>query len=146
MKMFYELLTDLPLKEVTQILAGHPKDAKIALGKTVIEEYHTGEEADEAAARWEKEIGQGALPEDIPIRLLPLSELEDGKIMAVKLLNLLGLCNSSGEARRMIAQGAAYLGEDKARIEAHDELISVEDGLLVRVGKKKICRVDVTGN
>lgn len=146
MKMFFELLTDLPMKEVDEILAGHPKDAKLALGKTVIEQYHTGQEADEAAARWEKEIGQGALPEDIPIKLLPPSELEDGQVMAIKLLTLLGMCNSSGDARRMIAQGAAYLGEDKVRIESHDQMIDVEDGLLIRVGKKKICRVDVTGN
>jgi tyrosyl-tRNA synthetase len=146
MKMFFELLTDLPMSEVDEILASHPKEAKIALGKTVIEQYHTGQEADDAAARWEKEIGQGALPADIPVRLLPPSELEDGKIMAVKLLSLLGMCNSSGEARRLIAQGAAYLGEEKDRIESHDQLIAVEDGLLVRVGKKKICRVDVTGN
>ena len=146
MKMFFELLTDLPMKEVDEILAGHPKDAKLALGKTIIEQYHTGQEADEAAARWEKEIGQGALPEDIPIKLLPPSELENGQVMAVKLLTLLGMCNSSGDARRMIAQGAAYLGEDKVRIESHDQMIDVEDGLLIRVGKKKICRVDVTGN
>ncbi|MBD3673754.1 MAG: tyrosine--tRNA ligase [Planctomycetaceae bacterium] len=146
MKMFYELLTDLPMAEVDEILAGHPKDAKLALGKTVIEQYHTGQAADEAAARWEKEIGQGALPEEIPTKLLPPSEIEEGKVMAVKLLSLLGMCNSSGEARRMIAQGAAYLGEEKTRIESHDQMIEVEDGLLVRVGKKKICRIDVTGD
>jgi len=146
MKMFFELLTDLPMSEVDEILTGHPKDAKLALGKTVIEQDHTGKDADEAAARWEKEIGQGALPQEIPIKLLPPTEMEDGKIMAVKLLTLLGMCNSSGDARRMIAQGAAYLGEEKTRIESHDEMIAVEDGLLVRVGKKKICRIDVTGD
>jgi len=146
MKMFFELLTDLPMSEVDEILTGHPKDAKLVLGKTVIEQYHTGKDADEAAARWEKEIGQGALPQDIPIKLLPPTEMEDGKIMAVKLLTLLGMCNSSGDARRMIAQGAAYLGEEKTRIESHDEMITVEDGLLLRVGKKKICRIDVTGD
>ena len=43
----------------------------------------------------------------------------------------------------MIAQGAAYLGEEKTRIESHDEMIAIETGLLVRVGKKKICKVNV---
>jgi tyrosyl-tRNA synthetase len=143
MRMFYELLTDLPMKEVDELLAGHPKDAKLALGKTVIEEYHTGKDADEAADRWKREIGQGALPEDIPTKHVPRKELEDGKMMAVKLLTVLGMCHSSGEARRMIAQGAAYLGEDKTRIDSHDQMIDVTPGLLVRVGKKKICKVDV---
>lgn len=141
MPMFFELLTDTPLEEVQSILAGHPKEAKLTLGKTVISQYHDLAEAEAAAARWEKEIGQGALPEHIPAMVIPHAELEDGKLMAVKLLTLLGMCQSSGEARRMIAQGAVYLGEEKTRIDSHEEMISVENDLLVRVGKKKICRV-----
>ncbi len=33
--------------------------------------------------------------------------------MAVKLLTMLGLCTSSSEARRLIAQGGATIGEEK---------------------------------
>ena len=33
LKMYFELLTDLPLAEVEQLLAGHPKAAKVALAK-----------------------------------------------------------------------------------------------------------------
>jgi tyrosyl-tRNA synthetase len=139
--MFFELLTDTPLEEVQTILAGHPKEAKLTLGKSIIAQYHDLAEADAAAARWENEIGQGALPEHIPAMVIPHAELEQGKLMAVKLLTLLGMCQSSGEARRMIAQGAVYLGEEKTRIDSHEEMIPVENDLLVRVGKKKICRV-----
>lgn len=143
MRMFYELLTDVPLAQVDEILAGHPKEAKLALGRAVIEQYHPGLEADEAAQRWQREIGQGALPDEIPTKVVPRAELEDGKVMAVKLLVLLGLCTSSGEARRLIAQGGAAIGEEKTKIESHDQMIDVTDGLLIRVGKKKICRVKV---
>src|SRR5579864_2234820 len=40
MRMYFELLTDIPLDRVTALLAGHPKEAKIALAKSVIGEYH----------------------------------------------------------------------------------------------------------
>ena len=141
MPMFFELLTDVPLEDVKQILSGHPKEAKLTLGKTIIAQYHDSSQADSAAQQWEQEIGQGSLPSDIPTMSISRSELEHGQMMAGKLLVMLELCSSGGEAKRMISQGAAYLGEDKTRIDAHDQMIDVTDGLLVRVGKKKICRV-----
>ena len=62
---------------------------------------------------------------------------------AANLLKLAGLCDSTSEARRAIQQGGAKLGEDKARIETHDQPIAVTDGLLLWVGKKRFCQVRV---
>lgn len=141
MRMYFELLTDLSLDRVDEILAGHPKEAKITLAKTVIEEYHEPQAADEAAARWQREIGGGALPADIPEVEISRGALQDGKLQAAALLKLAGLVPSTSEARRSIAQGGAYLGSDKARIESHDLEVPVEDGLMLWVGKKRFCRV-----
>jgi tyrosyl-tRNA synthetase len=141
MPMFFELLTDIPLDDVRQILAGHPKEAKLTLGKTIIAEYHTAADAETAAARWEQEIGQGGLPSEIPTHTVPRGDLDGERMMAAKLLVTLELCASGGEAKRMIAQGAAYLGEEKTRIDSPDQMIEIRDGLLIRVGKKKISRV-----
>ena len=145
LKMYFELLTSLPLPEVEQLLAGHPKAAKIALAKAVIGEYHTADAATEAADRWQREISEGALPTDIPEVLLPASSLTNGQIPAAILLKQLGLCSSSTDARRQIEQGAAALTEARTKIEKHDQLISATDGLMVWVGKKKFCRVKVIG-
>ena len=49
LKMYFELLTSISLAEVEQLLAGHPKAAKIALAKAIIGKYHTAEAATEAA-------------------------------------------------------------------------------------------------
>src|SRR5258707_6038443 len=57
MRMYFELLTDIPLDQVNTLLAGHPKEAKIALAKTVIGEYHGLTAGDETAAKWQREIG-----------------------------------------------------------------------------------------
>lgn len=144
MRMYFELLTDLPLAEVDSLLAGHPKEAKITLAKTIITEYHDAAAAEEAAARWQREIGGGGLPSEIPVVEINRSDLgADGTLPAANLLKLTGLCQSTGEARRAIQQGGAKLGEEKIPIQSHDQIIPVTDGLLLWVGKKRFGRVKV---
>lgn len=143
LRMYFELLTNVPLAEVDQLLAGHPKQAKIALAKHIIGEYHSAEAGEEAANRWQREISEGALPTDIPEVVLPAASLTNGQIPAAILLKQLGLCPSSTDARRQIEQGAAALTESRTKIEKHDQLITITDGLMVWVGKKKFCRVKV---
>ena len=144
MRMFYELLTNIPLDEVEQLLSGHPKEAKQRLATEIIREYHDADSASGAVDRWNREIGQGGLPADIPVVQLSHGDLQDGALPAAQLLKQTGLCQSTGEARRAIAQGGAYHGEDKQRFESHDQMVTLENGLLLRVGKKRICRIELT--
>ncbi|MEZ6147633.1 MAG: hypothetical protein R3B91_19845 [Planctomycetaceae bacterium] len=110
MRMYYELLTDLPMQEVDTILAGHPKEAKVTLAKHVISEYHDAGSADESAARWQREIGdRSALPEEIPIAMVSRSELSgDGTIPSLRSCHAQAdrFCPSTSDARRAIQQGA----------------------------------------
>ena len=139
---YLTLLTDTPPDEVDALLAGHPKAAKQALARRVIGGYHGDAAADAAIRRWEMEIGGGGLPAEIPDRPLPAPP--DGLIAAADLLAALELVNSKSEARRLIGQGGAKLGEEKRPILTHDEQVAVRDGLLVWAGKKKFCRVALT--
>ncbi len=146
MRMYYELLTDRPLAEVDGILSGHPKEAKVTLAKSIITEYHDASAAQEAASRWQREIGGGGLPADIPIVEISKSDLSDeGTLRAANLLKLAGLCASTSDARRAIQQGGAKLGESKTVVASHDQPIEVTDGLLVWVGKKRFCRIKLVG-
>jgi tyrosyl-tRNA synthetase len=146
MRMYFELLTDIPMDRVESILGGHPKEAKLTLGRAIITEYHDAAAAQAAADQWEREIGGGALPADIPVVEVKRCDLGgDGTLPAANLLKLTGLCDSTSEARRAIQQGGAKLGEDKLRIESHDQPIAVTDGLLLWVGKKRFCRVTLAG-
>jgi tyrosyl-tRNA synthetase len=140
MRMYFELLTDIPLDEVNTLLAGHPKEAKIAVAKAVIGEYHGPAAGEEAAAEWQRVIGDKGMPENIQTVLV--SDLIDGKIQAAKLIVDAHLCNTTSEARRAIAQGGAYIGENKERIESHDKLITVVPGMLLWVGKKRVVRLE----
>lgn len=144
MRMFFELLTDLPMDEVDSLLAGHPKEAKVKLARTIITEYHGAAEADQAAERWQREIGQGQMPSEIPTVRLSRSSLDGPSAQAAHLFKQAGLCNSVSEARRMIEGGGAKLGEDRQRVDSHDQQIELKDGLLLWFGKKKFCRLELT--
>lgn len=137
MRMYYELLTDIPLAEVEQLLAGHPKEAKVRLGATVIDQYHPAGSGVEAADRWQREIGGGGLPEEIPT----VAIAEPGPIKAALLFKLAGLVPSTSEARRLIAQGGGYMGDELIAITSPDQEIPLSEGLLLKAGKKKLVRV-----
>ncbi|REJ90153.1 MAG: tyrosine--tRNA ligase [Planctomycetota bacterium] len=143
LRQYFELLTDIPLDEVDRLLSGHPKEAKVKLAAAVIAQYHDAGAAGEAAERWQREIGRGGLPEDIPEVALSRDALENGGMRAAQLLKATGLCSSTSDARRAIQQGGAYLGEGKTPIEAYDQFIPATDGLLIRVGKKRLCRLRI---
>ncbi len=145
MVKYYQLVTDLPHAEVSEIIAGledgsyHPRDAKMRMAYTLVRMYH-GEEAAKAAEEHFRSVFQkGALPDDIPLVELERSQLEDGEIWIIKLLVSLGLVSSNGEGRRMIEQGAVKIDEEK--LSDKDADIVVTDGMIVQVGKRKFAEI-----
>ena len=144
MRMYFELLTSIPLPEVETLLAGHPKDAKLRLAESVIDFYHPAGSGREAAERWQREVSGGGLPDDIPELPVPGSEVQNGAIQAAALLKLTGLVASTSDARRLIGQGGAYFGDDLQAMTAYDQPIPVTDGLLLKAGKKRLGRVKLT--
>lgn len=146
MPMYFELLTDVPLDDARALIASDPKQAKLTLGRAVISQYHGEVEANAAAEQWEREVGQGGVPTDIPDATLARSELDaEGRISALGLLKGLELCTTTSEAIRLIDQGGAYLyhGSEKIRIESGKQMLSVTTGMIIRAGKKKACRVRI---
>ena len=182
MKMYFELLTAIPLAEVESILAGHPKEAKILLAKNIISQYYdwnvqasetgTGvdagkfslvehhtffaEQANEAADRWQREVGGGELPSEIPTVSLSLKALAEqlphhaadlaaSRLAAPQLLKTLGLVASTSEASRLIAQGGVSIirGNQTSPVASAKDTIPLESDLLVKAGKKRIVRLSI---
>ena len=83
----------------------------------------------------------------MPTTIVAKSRLSSG-IPAFKLFAEVGLCSSSGEARRLIKQGGGYINGE--RIQEFDErtnLRHLEKGeILLRAGKKKYHRIQVDIN
>jgi tyrosyl-tRNA synthetase len=57
------------------------------------------------------------------------------------LLKELGIESSTSNARRVIEQGGVNIGSDRQVIADPKALVHVCEGLIVRVGKRKIVRV-----
>ena len=156
MKMYFELLTAIPLAEVESILAGHPKAAKVHLAKAVIAGYHSADQANEAADRWQREVGGGELPSEIPTVSLSLKSLAEqlphhaadlaaSRLAAPQLLKTLGLVASTSEGSRLIAQGGVSIirGDQATPVSDAKAAIALESDLLVKAGKKRIVRLSV---
>jgi tyrosyl-tRNA synthetase len=143
MRQYFTLLTDYPLGEVDRLLAPgvNPRDAKEALAKSIVAQYHGASAADRAAAEFRRRAA-GEDPAEIPDVFLDASRLdEEGRIPAFVLLKEIGLESSTSNARRVIEQGGFNLGPRNETITDPKALIIVSDGLIVRVGKRKIGRI-----
>jgi tyrosyl-tRNA synthetase len=146
MRQYFTLLTELPLQEVDRLLAAgvNPRDAKEVLGREIVRQYH-GEAAAEAAAQAFRRRASGEDPEDIPEVSLARSELDlEGRLPAPRLIVCLGLEQTTSNARRVIEQGGVTVGLNREAIRDVKSLVYVHDGLIVRVGKRKIARVKLT--
>jgi tyrosyl-tRNA synthetase len=139
MANYYTLLTAVPESEIAIICDGgktHPKEAKVRLGKTIVESYWGKDAADAAAVEFEKVFAQKQLPEDIKTVSVP-----GVPISTAKLLVMTGLVESGGEAKRAIQQGGA--GIDGEKMNDPNDMITPRTGMVVKVGKRRFARLVV---
>ena len=102
---------------------------------------HGKEEAEKAQLAAAALFGGGASAE-VPTFSMTRAQLEeDSRLTTV--LYLCGLCQSKGDARKQIQQGAVLMGDSK--VDSIDCVVTLEqlkgDGILLRKGKKNYCRV-----
>ena len=139
------LLTFLPMDEVRRLSALQGQDineAKKVLAFECTKLVHGEEEAQRAQQAASALFGGGADSSDIPSYHVTRDQLlNDGRLTTI--LNDCGLCTSRGEARKLVQQGGATVGEIK--ITDIDYIITANmigsDGLLLRKGKKNYCRL-----
>jgi len=143
MAQYFTLLTNLSNDAIEEALApgANPRDSKEILGKAIVAQYHGDEAAERAAAEFRRRAS-GEDPEDIPDAALSADKLDhEGKIAAPTLLKELGLETTTSNARRVIEQGGFNVGPNREIIREPRASVHVSDGLIVRVGKRKIARV-----
>ena len=139
-------LTDSRLNRAKAVLAfeatkiAHGEDAAVAVWKASSEAFglrpvESGMFPSSAIPRTAEELGTAAIPSIEKSR----KSLAAG-IPAFELFQEAGLCSSRGEARRLIAQGGAYVND--RQIVAFDEMIGLPDAdekgeIRLRKGKKR---------
>jgi tyrosyl-tRNA synthetase len=143
LRQYFTLLTDLPIPEIDRWLAPgvNPREAKEALAKTIIAGLGTESDAESAAAEFRRRT-HGEDPDEIPEKPVAREQLDaDGRLPIPRLIVAIGLESSTSNARRVIEGGGVTIGPDRAAVTDPKALIEVRDGLIVRVGKRKIARV-----
>ncbi len=109
MWMYYELLTDLSVREIeerrSRVASGalHPKEAKVELGKRIVSDFHSSGAAAEAAEEFDRVFARKEVATDIPVIEVPAPPqgLSIGRI-----LKEVNLASSASDGRRKVEQGA----------------------------------------
>ncbi|MGI5922000.1 MAG: tyrosine--tRNA ligase [Syntrophomonadaceae bacterium] len=135
---YFELVTRVPMEEIkdmdSKMADGqlNPRDAKIRLAREIITTYHSENDADEAEQKFRLVFSKGDIPQDIPEIVV-----KEKETWLPKLLNDIGMVDSTSNGRRMLKQGGVKINGAKYT----DENIVLEDGMVVQVGKRKFVKV-----
>ncbi|WP_223702567.1 tyrosine--tRNA ligase [Sutcliffiella deserti] len=141
MAKYFELITDFSPDQIGTIKSDlesdklHPRDAKMLLGKTIVRMYHGEKMAEKAEQHFVSVFQQGAVPDEMPV-----VEWKGTKEMPItEFLVELQMLSSKSEARRMIDNKGVKL--NGAKIEDPRLEVSITDGLVVQVGKRKFIKI-----
>ncbi len=137
---YFKLVTQLSNEEIRimeqEMKEGkNPRDYKVKLAKTIIAQYHNIDEARKAEEEFINIFSKNQIPDDVPqVELVVEGE---GLYWVPKLLQLLGLVNSTSDGKRMLEQGGVKINGEKFA-EAN---LKVEDNMIIQVGKRKFAKI-----
>ncbi len=139
MMKYFELTTDLDKDGIEKIVSRlesgeNPKELKEELAYRVVSIYHSAEEGEAARSDFNRVFRDKALPEEIPTH-----KIAEQKAWIVKLLTDLKFATSNSEARRLIAQGAVRVNEEK--ITDPEFELEIKDELIMKVGKRRFAKI-----
>ena len=66
MRKYFELATDMAMEDIESTLNEHPRQAKIVLGKAIVNRYYDNEAAEKAAEEFDRVFKEHKIPDDIP--------------------------------------------------------------------------------
>ncbi len=136
---YFLLSTDINEKDLMKIkeeIAAHPRDEKRRLARELVSIYWSKEAAANAEEEFDKIFKQKEIPDDIDEYII------DSGVDNINILQLLtdsNLVTSKSEARRLIEQGGLSINNE--RITDFNRLISIEDSLIMKVGKRKFLKI-----
>jgi len=140
---YYELLTDLAVADIEamrqQVDQGdlHPKQAKQALGRSIVTDFHSARAAAGAEDEFERRFSDRSLPSDLSDRVFDVPAA--GARLATVIVGV-GFAASNSSATRLIEQGSVRI--DGEKITDRGCRVSPEASpFVMQVGKRKVVRV-----
>jgi len=146
MPNYFELLTNVPIEKVRDITdpaRGNPRDAKVLLGRDIVNQYHdqgAGEAAEQEFFRIHG-AGKAGLPDEIPDHGVSAGILNSGHATLADLVVDCGFAATKGEAKRLVAGKGIRL--DGAVMEDPQAMIAVRSGQILQRGKREFLRLVV---
>ncbi|MBI4224859.1 MAG: tyrosine--tRNA ligase [Candidatus Sungbacteria bacterium] len=134
---YLEVYTDMPTEQIARIgaeLKGgmNPRDAKLIFAETLVERYHGEQAAIKAREQFLAVFSKKELPEEI-------KEMKVNSDNIIEILFETGFATSKGDARRLLKQGGVEV--DGKRIDEKTIKIEKKNGIIFRVGKRKIAKL-----
>ncbi len=128
---YFELCTRVPLDEVREIVALHPKEAKMRLAREIVALYHGKDAAQKAEDNFTATFSKGEAPRDIP---------EAKAEVGAKYIDVLSeaLQESKGEVRRLAeARAITEVGGNPL----DDINAPIEKDITLRIGKHRFLKI-----
>ena len=143
---YFTLATEVPTSEIEQIsreiMKGqvNPMIHKQRLAREIVTLYHSSQDARKAEEDFLTQFRHREIPEDIPEVFI---NWESESIPIKDLLLSTGSVSSGSEAQRMIRGGAVWIvnEQEREKIEDFRKEILLREGLILKVGKRKIYRI-----
>jgi len=136
MRSYFILETELPESEIDQLLAGHPRDAKLALARTIVAMYHGDEAAASAQEEFIKVFSRKDVPDEMPEVVVGQSE-----IWIIDLIRKAGFASSNSEARRLVIQGGVSIDGEPVRDPSVQ--VTIHNDAVLKVGKRRFAKLRV---
>jgi tyrosyl-tRNA synthetase len=134
--IYYELLLG---RAVPGDLA--PRDAKRALARELVGEFHDAAAAVAAEREFDRVHREGGTPDEVGEVQWPVGELGETVHLPALLRRAFGI--STSEARRALAQGGVSLDGEPVAAEVLDLPAAELDGKVLKLGKRRFARVRV---
>jgi tyrosyl-tRNA synthetase len=112
---------------------------KHQLAFDIVTMLHNINLAIDAKAAWTKQFSDRQDPEN-PME----AQVGPGEHMVIDLLRAVGFAKSKNDARRLIEGNCVSLGDRDAKISDPNCRVIVKDGMVLRAGNRRICRICVT--
>jgi len=143
---YFELAASLGEAELAGVRAAlgggsvNPRDLKRDLARRIVTLYHGAAAATAAEEEFDRIFAKGGVPDEIPEPAVTLRGQSDlSRVWVVALLTGAGLASSSGEARRLIAQGGVRV--DGEVVGDAEGVVDLTCARLLQVGKRRFARI-----
>jgi len=138
---YFELLSFRPLAEIAALRRAmadgrNPRDIKFELAHELVARFHDLPAAERAQRNFTSRVSEKAVPQDLPVRVLPVAAA------GIRLANLLkeaGLAASTSEANRKIEEGAVRI--DGAKVSDRGLTLKAPAEHVFQVGSKRFARL-----